>query len=190
MAVMKRFDLVTEKATTATEDLRDKAEFLLNCSKKELAGQKLSNEEYQQIEVIGSAFENITLNLIKEPDQYLMGWGDVQGADKSIAVVADVYTANAYNNPAQSVLYEAVGPAHEIYVVVEIEGYLYITRGAVLSYREFEEAIDAPRTTDEEWQQQLESQPEKGIPDWMKEILVPLDGKSIDNEYVFYSTGC
>ena len=190
MAVMKRFDLVTEKATTATEDLRDKAEFLLNCSKKELAGQKFSNEEYQQIEVIGSAFENITLNLIKEPDQYLMGWGDVQGADKSIAVVADVYTANAYNNPAQSVLYEAVGPAHEIYVVVEIEGYLYITRGAVLSYREFEEAIDAPRTTDEEWQQQLESQPEKGIPDWMKEILVPLDGKSIDNEYVFYSTGC
>ena len=190
MAVMKRFDLVTEKATTATEDLRDKAEFLLNCSKKELAGQKLSDEEYQQIEAIGSAFEYITLNLIKEPDQYLMGWSDVQGADKSIAVVADVYTANAGNNPAQSVLYEAVGPAHEIYVVVEIEGYLYITRGAVLSYREFEEAVDAPRTTDEEWQQQLESQPEKGIPDWMKEILVPLDGKSIDNEHIFYSSGC
>ena len=190
MAVMRRFDLVTEKATTATEDLRDKAEFLLNCSKKELAGQKLSDEEYQQIETIGAAFENITLNLIKEPDQYLMGWSDVQGADKSIAVVADVYTANAGNNPAHSVLYEAVGPAHEIYVVVEIEGYLYITRGAVLSYREFEEDVNAPRTTDEEWQQQLESQPEKGIPDWMKEILVPLDGKSIDNEHIFYSSGC
>ena len=190
MDVLKRFDLVTEKGTTAATDLREQAEFLLNCSKKELAGQKLSDEEYQQIEAIGSAFEYITLNLIKEPDQYLMGWSDVQGADKSIAVVADVYTANAGNNPAQSVLYEAVGPAHEIYVVVEIEGYLYITRGAVLSYREFEEAVDAPRTTDEEWQQQLESQPEKGIPDWMKEILVPLDGKSIDNEHIFYSSGC
>ena len=190
MAVMRRFDLVTEKASTATEDLRDKAEFLLSCSKKELAGQKLSDEEYQQIEAIGSAFEYITLNLIKEPDQSLMGWGDVQGADKSIAVVADVYTANAGNNPAHSVLYEAVGPAHEIYVVVEIEGYLYITRGAVLSYREFEEDVNAPRTTDEEWQQQLESQPEMGIPDWMKEILVPLDGKSIDNEHIFYSSGC
>lgn len=190
MAVMRRFDLVTEKASTATEDLRDKAEFLLSCSKKELAGQKLSDEEYQQIEAIGSAFEYITLNLIKEPDQSLMGWSDVQGADKSIAVVADVYTANAGNNPAHSVLYEAVGPAHEIYVVVEIEGYLYITRGAVLSYREFEEDVNAPRTTDEEWQQQLESQPEMGIPDWMKEILVPLDGKSIDNEHIFYSSGC
>lgn len=190
MAVLKRFDLVTEKASTATEDLRDKAEFLLNCSKKELEGKKLSDEEYQQIEAIGSAFEYITLNLIKEPDQYLMGWSDVQGADKSIAVVADVLTSNGMNNPNPSVLYEAVGPAHEIYVVVEIEGYLYITRGAVLSYREFQEGLETPRMTDEEWQQQLQTQPDKGIPNWMKEIIVPLNGKSLDNEHIFYSSGC
>jgi len=119
-----------------------------------------------------------------------MGWDDVQGADKSIAVVADVYTANAFNNPNKSVLYEAVGPAHEIYVIVEIEGYLYLTRGAVFSYREFQEGLTAPRLTDEEWQQQLEQQPNMGIPDWMKEIIVPIDNKELDNEHVFYSSGC
>ena len=119
-----------------------------------------------------------------------MGWSDVNGADKSIAVVADVYTANAGNNPGKSVLYEAVGPAHQIYVVVEIDGYLYLTRGAVFSYREFQEDISAPRTTDEEWQENLKTQPDKGIPDWMKEIIVPLGGKSLDNEFIFYSSGC
>lgn len=190
MDVLKRFDLVTEKGTTAATDLREQAEFLLNCSKKELAGKNLTEQEYRQIETIGSTFENITLNLIKEPDQFLMGWDNVNGADKKISVVADVYTANSYNNPDKSVLYEAVGPAHEIYVVVELDGYLYLTRGAVFSYREFQEDIAAPRKTDEEWQQELQTQPDKGIPNWMKEIIVPLGGKSLDNEHIFYSSGC
>jgi len=190
MDVLRRFDLVTEKGTTAATDLREQAEFLLNCSKKELAGKNLTEQEYRQIETIGSIFENITLNLIKESDQFLMGWGNVNGADKKISVVADVYTANSYNNPDKSVLYEAVGPAHEIYVVVELDGYLYLTRGAVFSYREFQEDIAAPRKTDEEWQQELQTQPDKGIPNWMKEIIVPLGGKSLDNEHIFYSSGC
>ncbi|SFO69906.1 DUF3160 domain-containing protein [Prevotella sp. tf2-5] len=190
MDVLRRFDLVTEKGTTAATDLREQAEFLLNCSKKELAGKNLTEQEYRQIETIGSTFENITLNLIKESDQFLMGWSNVNGADKKISVVADVYTANSYNNPDKSVLYEAVGPAHEIYVVVELDGYLYLTRGAVFSYREFQEDIAAPRKTDEEWQQELQTQPDKGIPNWMKEIIVPLGGKSLDNEHIFYSSGC
>ena len=190
MDVLKRFDLVTEKATTAATDLREQAEFLLACSQKELAGKSLTEQEHRQIETIGSNFENITLNLIKEPNQFLMGWSDVNGADKSIAVVADVYTANSFNNPNKSVLYEAVGPAHQIYVVVEIDGYLYLTRGAVFSYREFKKGISEPRSTDEEWQQDLKSQPDKGIPNWMKEIIVPLGNKELDNEYIFYSSGC
>ena len=48
----------------------------------------------------------------------------------------------------------------------------------------------APRLTDEEWQEQLQSQPDKGIPSWMEELIVPLDNKELDNEYIFYSSGC
>ena len=189
-ALLDKYQLMTEKIEEVTGTLRDRAEFLLNVSEKELSGKKLIDEEYRQIEYIGAAFENITLDLVREPDQWLMGWDDVQGTDKKIAVVADVYTANADNNPAPSVLYEAVGPAHEIYVVVEIEGYLWLTRGAVFSYREFQEDVAAPRLTDEEWQNQLEGQPNKGIPSWMEEIIVPIDNKELDNEYIFYSSGC
>ncbi len=188
--VLEKYDLVTEKAKEITETLRENAEFLLNMSQKELNRQTLTDEEYEKIHIIGSDFEYMTLQLISQPDQYLDSWDLVNGPDKSIAIVADVYTANASNNPEKAVLYEAVGPAHMIYVVVEIDGYLYLTRGAVLSYREFDEDLNTPRLTDEEWQKTLEEQPGKGTPSWMQEIMLPADKKPVDNERIFYSSGC
>ena len=188
--LLKDQQMLTEKMGGATTRIREEAEFLLRVSEKELAGKTLTDEEYDQIGYVGSTFENISLDLIRQPDQWLMGWSDVQGTDKKVALVADVYTANADNNPSKSVLFEAVGDADEIYVVVEMDGYLYLTRGAVLSYREFKQPVDEPRLTDEEWQQQLEQQPRKGVPEWMKPILVPLKKMPEVNEEYFYSSGC
>lgn len=188
--LLKEHNMMTEKISQATVRIREEAEFLLRVSEKELEGKVLTDEEYDQIEVIGSTFENISLDLVREPDQYLMGWIDVQGADKKVALVADVYTANADNNPNKSILFEAVGDADEIYVVVEIGGYIYLTRGAVLSYREFKQPIDEPRLTDEEWQEKLKENPRKGVPEWMKSIIVPLNKESEVNEEYFYSSGC
>ena len=182
--------LMTEKISGTTERIREEALFLLRCSEKELEEKELTDEEYEQIEYIGAAFENISLDIVREPDQYLMGWDDVQGADKKVALVADVYTANADNNPKKSILFEAVGEADELYVVVEIAGYLYLMRGAVLSYREFTQPIDEPRLTDEEWEQMLDKQPRKGVPEWMKRIIVPLEKQPEPNEELFYSSGC
>ena len=182
--------LMTEKIEGATERLREEAEFLLKCSEKELQGQELTDEEYDQIQYIGATFENISLDLLREPHQDLYSWDLVQGADKKIAVVADVYTANADNNPEKSILFEAVGDADEIYVVVEIGGYLYLTRGAAFSYREFIQPLNEPRLTDEEWQQLLQKNPRKGVPEWMKRIIVPLNKEPEPNEEVFYSSGC
>jgi hypothetical protein len=188
--LLKDQHMMTEKIQNATERIREEVQFLLNVSEKELAGQVLTDEEYDQIKVMGAIFENISLDLVRERDQYLMGWSDVQGADKKVALVADVYTANADNNPDKSILFEAVGDADEIYVVVEIGGYLYLTRGAVLSYREFIQPLDEPRLTDEEWQQQLEKNPRKGVPEWMKSVIVPLNKEPEANEEIFYSSGC
>ena len=188
--LLKEQNMLTEKVKDATERIREEAQFLLSVSEKELAGKELNDEEYDQLQYVGAIFENISLDLVREPDQYLMGWSDVQGADKKVALVADVYTANADNNPNKSILFEAVGDADEIYVIVEIGGYLYLTRGAVLSYREFIQPIDLPRLTDEEWQEQLKKNPRKGVPDWMKRIIVPLDNMPEVNEEFFYSSGC
>ncbi len=188
--LLKSQNLLTEKISDATERMREEAKFLLQLSEKELAGEEASEEEYDQLKYIGATFENISLDLLREPKQILSGWTDVQGVDRKVAIVADVYTANADNNPDKSILFEAVGDADEIYVVVEIGGYLYLTRGAVLSYREFIQPIDQPRKTDEEWQKELESNPRKGVPEWMKRIIVPLNKMPEPNEEVFYSSGC
>lgn len=188
--VMTRFDMMSSKSQDITSRLREQAQFLLNVSNKELTGGKLVDEEYEQIRIIGSTFENISLELLKNGDEDIYGWADVSGADKKVALVADVYTANARNNPEKGVLYSAVGPANEIYVIVEIEGYLYLTRGAVFSYREFKRPLNEQRMTDEEWQKKLEEYPSTGKPSWMKEIIVPLKDMPEENESVFYSSGC
>ena len=188
--VLKQENMLTERLSEITQRMREEAQFLLAISDKELAGKEITDEEYDQIKVIGATFENISLDLVRGKDQYLMGWSDVQGADKKVALVADVYTANSDNNPNKSILFEAVGDADEIYVVVEIDGCLYLTRGAVLSYREFTQPLGEQRLTDEEWQQQLEKNARKGVPEWMKPLLVPLNKLPEANEEYFYSSGC
>ena len=188
--LLDRYDLTTRKAKNATNSLREQAEFLLRLSEKEMKGETFTDSEYDHLKIIGAMFENISLDLIREPNQYLMGWDDVQGPDRNTALVADVYTANADNNPEKSILYAAVGQADEIYVVVEIGGYLYLTRGAVLSYREFTRPIDQQRLNDEEWQNYLKEHPREGVPQWMNPITVPLKKNPVPNEKFFYSTGC
>ena len=188
--LLTEHDMMTEKVKENTERIAEEVSFLLRMSEKELAGKELTDEEYDQLSCIGATFENISLSMLSAPDQYLMGWDDVQDADRKMAVVADVYTANANNNPQKSILFEAVGLGDEIYVVVEIGGYLYLTRGAVFSYREFIQPIDQQRLTDEEWQQELEKNPRKGVPTWMERITMPTDQKPAVNEEIFYSSGC
>ena len=188
--ILTTHDLLTEKIANANEQLIEQAEFLLAMSKKELKGEVLKDVEYDQLEYIGAKFENMSLDLLRDSEHEFWSWEAIQGPDRKVALVADVYTANADNNPDKSILYEAIGDADEIYVVVEIGGYLWLTRGAVFSYREFDRPIDEQRMNDEEWQQYLEHHPRWGVPEWMNPIIVPLNQAPIDNESVFYSSGC
>ena len=188
----KSFGIMNDEILALTDDMVEEAQFFLNCSRKELVGKQLSNDEYRHIEIVGSVFENMTLNLISNGDEYLMNWNEsVSGADRSVAVVADIYTANGRNVPSEkrAVLYNAVGPSDVIYVIVEINGYLYLTRGAVFSYREFHDALNVPRHTDEEWQEMLKTKPRLGVPQWMESITVPIKAPK-DNDLIFYSSGC
>ncbi|MBR6182881.1 MAG: DUF3160 domain-containing protein [Prevotella sp.] len=188
--VFKRYDLINEDLEETISGIDEIARFLLDISNKELSGGKITEDDYDRIRFIGGSFERLSLDLIKEPDQTLAGWNDVQGTDKSIALVADVLTSNGDNNPEKCILYEAVGPAHEIYVVVEVGGYLRLMRGGVFSYREFTRPLQEERLNDEEWQEKIKTYPDTGKPSWMDEIIVPLKTKPVDNEKVFFSSGC
>ena len=190
--VLERHHLTTEKGKRATERLREEAQFLLRVSEEELAGKKLAEADYDALKHIGATFENISLDLVRDEEQFLMGWNDVEGTDRKVALIADVYTANSLNNPEKCVMYVAVGLADEIYCIVEVDGYLWLMRGAVLSYRETRRGLDILRLTDEEWQKNLETYPDEGRPTWMQDIIVPLKPAEApkSNERFFYSTGC
>lgn len=187
--MLKNFDLLTEDIESKHNSMREQAFFLRNVSEKELRREPLSEVEYNQISYIGASFEWLTLDLLKSRDQALDSWFLVEGPDRQVSVVADVFTANGDNNPDKMVLYEATGYVDHIYVVVEIEGRLYLTRGGVFSYHEFGEPLTAPRLTDEEWQRKLKANPRYGVPSWMNELILPTS-KFIDNERFFYSGGC
>lgn len=191
--LVKLTDNLLEKHGLQTPDLKEKASelsdytnFLLTATRKELAGEELSENEYRTIEQMGSSIEYFTLSVI-DPDLYLDRWELVQGPDKSIAVVADIYTRNVPGCNKNGILHVATGNANNIYVVVEIGGFLYLTRGATFSYYEFVEPLDS-RLTDEEWQQRLEEKKAPRIPEWMDNIIIGNEPKADDR--VFYSSGC
>lgn len=184
-----------EKNQLNTPDLGSKyrqmseiVEFLHSASAKELAGQELSDQEYQTIEIIGSTVEYLTLSIV-EPDAYLDSWENVQGPDKSVAVIADIYTQNAENTDKNGILHVGTGYVNDLFVVVEINGLLYLTKGATFSYYEFSQP-PGTRLTDEEWQKMLESGQVPDVPQWIKDIMLHSNQAPITDERFFYSSGC
>lgn len=184
--LLKKNDLLTSDIKGKTEQLSNYISFLVQVTKKELSKQSLTEAEYQTIEYMGSSIEYFTLSVI-DPDLYLDNWSRVEGPDKSIAVVADIYTRNVSGCPKNGILHVATGNANNIYVVVEIGGYLYLTKGATFSYYEFIQPLDT-RLTDEEWQKMLEDKKAPPISDWMKGLIIDKEPKT--DERIFYSSGC
>ena len=176
----------------------DMLTFLKNVSEKEINKEALTLKEYEQIQKLGSLLDNLTLSVLT--DEYAP-WDQVEGPDKNMPVIADVHTSDA------RVLEVGVGKAHEIYVVVEIEGKLKLTRGAIFSFYEFSWP-SSNRLTDESWQDMLEHGAEPEQPEWINyksdsnesKRLVPLykpDLESIPEsstepgwKFIYYDTGC
>ncbi|HEY6160645.1 MAG TPA: DUF3160 domain-containing protein, partial [Bacteroidia bacterium] len=186
--LMKKNDLLTDDLKEKSERLKTNCQFLLTASQKELKHQKLSRQEYDAIEVMGATIEYITLSII-DPDKSFQTWENVQGPDKSISVVADVYTRNILGDNKSGVLHEGVGKVNDIYVVIEVDGYLYLAKGATFSYYEFVEKVGT-RLTDEEWQKKLEDHEVPPIPEWMQDIIYQNGKVPAADEKISYSSGC
>lgn len=186
-SILENNGLYNEDVKGKTKQITESIEFMVQISKKELQGKKLTQQEYETIEVLGSSIEWMTLSVL-EPGLWLDSWNLVQGPDKSVAVIADIYTNNDRKCEQMGILHVGTGLVNEIYVVVEIEGLLYLTKGATLSYHEFQRALD-DRLTDEKWQEMLKKGEKPGIPSWIQEIMYQ-EGAPKGDEKVFYSSGC
>jgi hypothetical protein len=130
---------------------------LKTMAEKELAGQALSEEEYELIRNIGGILEGITTFSAKVKEEI------TSEADERMAIVADVHT----DTNSGQVLEEGVGDAFTIYVIAPVEGQLVATQGGVFSYYEFTQPMD-DRLTDEAWQA-LEPKPD--LPIWTRSFV-------------------
>lgn len=184
--LLSKNKLLTEDLDGKAKSLEDYMDFCIKVSKKELEGKVLSDEEYGTIETMGSSLEWFTLGVIT-PDFSYSIWDEIKGADRSVALVADVFSRNILGCKKSGILFEATGNADAIYVTVNIGGKIYLTKGAVFSYYEFVNPL-GDRYTDEQWQERLEKGDVPARPKWMQPLI--LDKQIKQNEEVFYSSGC
>lgn len=155
-------DLISGMTVTNLEDM---LKFLRDCSVKELAGKTLSDDDYYRLYDYGENMEAFTASLSTDG----LRWFEIQSeTDKNMAIAADFHTVAPNRYDKGGYLEAGVGPAHEIYVVVPINGKLYLTRGAVFSYYEFE---SGSRLTDEEWQKMLKGGKAPAQPAWTNSFL-------------------
>lgn len=150
------------------EDLVD---FLLRCAEKELQNRPLADEyEYRRLQDIGGKMDYLALYVMSDGRAY--DWSEiVHPADRNMACVADVHTADIrFGGLGHVALEEAVGHAHEIFVIVPIEGQLVLARGAVFSYYEFLQKA-TERLTDEQWQEKLKKRQVPLPPEWTRSFM-------------------
>lgn len=148
-------DLMNEHISGINEDLREIANLLLAVSRKQLANEKITRDEFDQLSWLGGRIEYLTFRIF--------GSDHLPEKERLVALVADVYQYNGV------FLEEAVGMVDEIYVVAEINGKPYLTKGAVFSYYEF---TSTEPLTDEVWREELLKGEAPPRPVWVNDITV------------------
>jgi len=139
-------------------------DMLIDVSRKELDNQALTTYEDNSLCSFGLKMESLNTfyTEVKEQRNGQTFTDNVLDLDHDMAVIADVHTDPLHS----TALEEGIGHANVIYVVFPAKGKLWIGRGSVLSYREFEQPI-SNRLTDEAWRTMLKSEKAFGQPDWI-----------------------
>ncbi|MGI4871838.1 MAG: DUF3160 domain-containing protein [Janthinobacterium lividum] len=156
---LHRLHANTPHLDSLNKDIRRLITKLHGLAKKEVAHQKLTTEEMNDLVHVGGEVERITMHTLKMED-----FQPLPDRERHLGLVADVYAFN------QDVLEEAVGAADVLYVVVDINGTPVLARGAIFSYYEF---TNPGRLTDEEWKARLAKTP-PARPIWLRDLIVPV----------------
>jgi len=153
LSVLGDAGLLDEEDKRLGEDIKEEGQFFLKIVEKELSKTPLSEDDFRKLTWMGGSIEHLTFRTIHTDH--------LPEREKQIALAADVYSFN------DKILQEGVGLGDEIYVIAEINGYPYLTKGACFSYYEF---ISGERLTDEEWQAQIAAGKTPDRPIWLKEL--------------------
>lgn len=163
---LKKYNLLTKRMERNSKIVLEFADFYKKASELELKRELLPDEYYMKIKNTGHDYESIiiemqnySINVNELKDEEMFNYADPE----PLPVIADVFTTN------EMCLEVAVGRPLYIYVVVEIGGYLYLTRGGIYSYHAFIQPV-SNRLTDEEWRKMLEEQKAPKPVQWMENL--------------------
>jgi hypothetical protein len=136
ISVLEDRSMLNEKLLEGANSYKNLLNLLIDCSKKELNNEPLTEDEKNQLLRYGGTMENITQKFIEGVT------GDYASFELSDMLVSDIATYES------SYLSLGTGYFDEIYVVVPVDGKLYLSKGVVYSFYEFN---SDKRLTDEEW---------------------------------------
>jgi len=169
-AGVKAIGYADEEVLGEIDGFRGIVTFCRKISEKELAGKKLTHDEYMRIRLFEGELESAHNRI----QMTVGGFNTLSQDDLDIALVADVHTAFG------QALTVGVGRADHLYAVVPIEGKMYLTRGTTLSYYEFTVPA-SQRMTDQQWKKQLNAGKAPARPFWVKSFHVPIPLKGKDD---------
>jgi hypothetical protein len=136
VSVLGELDMMNDNLAQGVNDYKEFLNLLIDCSKKELRNEPLTQEESKQLLRCGGTMEYIMTNFQRGVTN------DFETIDITDMLVTDITTApGAY-------LSLGTGYFDDIYVVVPVNNKLYLSRGSVYSFYEF---TSDKRLTDEEW---------------------------------------
>lgn len=135
--VLEDQGMMNEKLAEGAKEYKELLELLIVCSVKELRNEMLTEEEYNTLLSYGGRLEWISMLFLEG-----ITGGDYSDWDITDMLVTDVATCRE--------TYVSLGTGYfdDIYVVIPVDGKLYLSRGSVYSHYEF---ISNTRLTDEEW---------------------------------------
>ncbi len=142
---LKKLGYLSDADEENLNRLADLADKLKTISIKELQEEKLTDKEYELIEIYGGEIEHFWFDAMKGQT----GDSEITTGKYPAALVVDVAT-----DPNGDVLEMATGDPAVVYVVVPVEGKLRIAEGVVYSFYQFTVPI-SERMTDSEWRKAM-----------------------------------
>ena len=135
--VLTEQGMMNDKLAEGAKEYKELLELLIVCSVKELNNEMLTEEEYRQLLSYGGTLEWISMLFLE----------GITGGAYSDADITDMLVTDVATNQDT---YVSLGTGYfdDIYVVIPVDGKLYLSRGSVYSHYEF---ISDTRLTDEEW---------------------------------------
>ena len=171
---LKEYAMLTVGEYENLSKLSQIADTLMEISKKELADETLTDEEYEFIKNYGGNIEHFWIEAVRDESdgEYL------STQECPAAIVADIAT-----DPNGTILEVATGNPSSILVIAKVDGKVKIARGSVYSFYQFAWPMD-DRLTDSKWHQMIGIRPnEEGNYETEDSVMKPLWTESYRFKY-------